>query len=115
MHEFALVEQVLDLLRQSAAEKGIEQIDRVTLVVGKGSTFVPEVIAFLFKAMATEPPFTAATELVLVEEPVRVRCRACAAEYELEGWRWVCTQCARPALEQLAGDTVYIESYEGGA
>jgi len=113
MHEFAVVEQLLDLLKESALDNDIEEIQRVTVVVGLGSTFVPSVIEFLFNSLATEPPFAEDIELNLIEEPVRVHCPDCEAEFEHSDWRWVCPHCGGTNLRQLSGGTVRIESYEG--
>lgn len=113
MHEFALVEQLLELLKESAAQNDIAEIQQATVVVGLGSTFVPGVIEFLFTSLATEPPFSTETELVIREEPVRVHCPACDREFEHDDWRWVCPHCGSIDLRQTAGGTVYIESYEG--
>ena len=113
MHEFALVEQLLKLLRESAVENNIEEIQQATVVVGLGSTFVPGVIKFLFESLATEPPFSTDTELVVIKEPVRVYCPACSREFEHDDWRWVCPHCGSTDLRQTAGGTVYIQSYEG--
>jgi hydrogenase nickel incorporation protein HypA/HybF len=113
MHEFAVVEQLLRMLEESADENDIEHIEQVRIIVGLGSTFVPDVIEFLFESMATEPPFSEATELIVETEPVKVYCPDCDEQFVHDDWRWKCPQCGCTDLEQLSGDNIYIDSYEG--
>jgi hydrogenase nickel incorporation protein HypA/HybF len=114
MHELALIENVINAVKNSALENNITRIDKIVLVVGRFANAIPESLEFAFEAIKkTEPLFTEAV-LELKETPVECKCHQCGECFKLEGrLRFVCPLCQGNDIEITGGRELYIEYYEG--
>jgi len=107
MHELAITESIVSGVRERVGES---RVLRVILEVGKLSQFVPESIKFFFEVCAQGTPLEGAA-LEFIEVAGRVRCRACAAELELQDWIPLCP-CGSAELEVLAGQRLLVKAVE---
>ncbi|MCL6639537.1 MAG: hydrogenase maturation nickel metallochaperone HypA [Firmicutes bacterium] len=112
MHEFSMVQEVMRVLKKSAAENNISRIKTVRLVVGKLAAVLPDSMQFCFEILAKEPPFVN-TRLEIEEIDIRGRCRSCGKEFVIAGYRFNCACCGSPAVEVVAGNELYVDYYEG--
>lgn len=113
MHELSIMEGVLDAVRQSAAQNHITRVGKITLVVGKLSTALPESLQFAFEALAREELFNGAI-LEIEERDIVCRCETCAHDFLVGAeYKFVCPQCGGSQIHIVSGRELYIESYEG--
>ena len=106
MHELSIAGAVVDTALRHAEDR---RVLLVTLRVGQLRQVVPDSLAFYFEMVARDTLVEGA-RLELVVVPVRMRCEACAHEWEPE-LRFRCPEC-EGAGEVLAGDELEVDSIE---
>ncbi|HEX8964479.1 MAG TPA: hydrogenase maturation nickel metallochaperone HypA [Rhodocyclaceae bacterium] len=114
MHETAIVTGLMRILEEKAAAHGVERILRVTLKVGRLRAVEPAQLVACFEMFA-EGTVADGAELAIVEVPVRARCKACGTEFEVPRFRFECPGCAGGDVDVIAGQELYIESFDAGA
>lgn len=113
MHELALMENVLNIVQESARERGIRHVHRVKLVVGEFSMAVPESLHFAFSVFSEEELFAGAT-LELEMQPLTCQCSHCGQDYAPpDHYDLRCPHCASQAIEIRSGRELRLEYYEG--
>lgn len=112
MHELSLIEEVIRVLRKSAAENNITNIKKVKLVVGKLVAALPDSIQFCFEVLAKEPPFSN-TRLEIEETDICGRCKSCKRKFVINNNVFYCSFCGSPSVEIVAGNELYVDYYEG--
>ncbi|MDR1491007.1 MAG: hydrogenase maturation nickel metallochaperone HypA [Desulfovibrio sp.] len=85
MHEASLILSLLEILRAETAKRGLKGLSLVRLRCGALSNASPEALETAFTYMAADTEF-AATRLELVEEPLRLACGGCDAEFTAHGF-----------------------------
>src|SRR5262252_2027389 len=98
MHEMGLCEAVLAVVRDVSDD---EPVRRVRLRVGRLQAVVPDVFETCWRMVAHDTG-AAAAALELAEVPVRVRCRACGAESDLESVAVACPGCGAVMVDVVA-------------
>ena len=114
MHETAIVAGLMRILEQQAAQHGATRVSRVTLKVGRLRAVEPQQLRACFEMFA-EGSLADGAELIIDEVVVRARCKACAAEFDVQHYRFECPTCAGNDVEVIQGQELYIESFEAGA
>lgn len=114
MHEFSLIEGVLGMVRESAAQNSINKVNRVKLVVGKLSMALPDSLHFAFNALrATEELFRDAN-LEIEEREIMASCKQCRQAFHMEDrYSFVCPSCNSTSIEIVQGRELYLDYYEG--
>jgi hydrogenase nickel incorporation protein HypA/HybF len=107
MHELAIVQ---DVIETACAASGGARITRVVLEIGRLTAVLPDAVRFCFDLVAEGTPVEGA-RLEIVETPGRARCRACAAELELERAFGRCA-CGSSELDWLSGEELAIKALE---
>jgi hydrogenase nickel incorporation protein HypA/HybF len=114
MHEFSLIESVLEKVRDSARQNNIKKINRVKLVVGKLSMALPDSMQFAFDAIAgTEELFRDAVLEIEEREPV-CNCPQCRQPFPMaDSYSFFCPRCGSTGIEIIQGRELYLDYYEG--
>lgn len=113
MHEYAIAQALVAQIEDIARENGAVVVRRVVIQVGKLRAVVPEILRWGF-GVAAEKSVAAGADLVIEEVPIVIRCRACAAECELEDPVFICPSCNGTDVSQIAGDELILKSMEIG-
>lgn len=108
MHEMGLCEAVLSVVRDVSDDAPVR---RVRLRVGRRQAVVPDVLEFCWR-MVAQGTGAADADLELTEVPVRVRCRSCGAEGEVDGGTLACPGCGATRVEAVAGDELDVVEIE---
>ena len=108
MHEMGLCDAVLGVVRDVSDDAPVR---RVRLRVGRLQGVVPDVFDACWRMVAQDTG-AATAELVLADVPVRVRCRACGAENDVESAIIACPACAAVTVDVVAGDELMVEEVE---
>jgi len=111
MHETAIVGGLMRILEQKAARNGVTRISSVLLKVGRLRAVEPQQLIACFEMFA-EGTVADGAELIVYVIGVRGRCRACATEFDVPHYRFVCPSCAGIDIEVIQGQELYIESFE---
>jgi hydrogenase nickel incorporation protein HypA/HybF len=112
MHEATLAQNIIeDIERRFEKGEIAGRVRSVSLSVGRLTSVVPENLVFLFQVLAKGSVLEGA-QLDIERVPIRARCKACNARFEIEDVYFSCRQCGSPKLEMLSGSELIIESVE---
>lgn len=109
MHEFSIVENLLERALAVAAEHGGLPVSCVRLAIGALQQVEPEVLEFAFQAAVPGTPAEHAT-LEWRVVPARVACASCGTCFEPEDVFWACPTCGAAGGRVLAGDDLVLEA-----
>ncbi len=111
MHEFGLMQSVLDNVEKSAREAGALKVTEIRLVIGEMREVVADSMDFAFEALSPNTLSESAT-LSITMIRARSRCSQCNHEFEHDRLRRSCPNCDSLATELLAGKEMYIDAIE---
>lgn len=113
MHELSIMEGVLDMVRDSASQNGINRINRLKLVIGSLTMIMPDSLRFAFEVLSQEGIFREA-DLEIDTVPALMRCRDCDSESAPEDpYCFICPGCGSNQLDLIKGREMYLDYYEG--
>jgi hydrogenase nickel incorporation protein HypA/HybF len=108
MHELAIAESVVQIACEHARGR---RVTAVQVAAGHLRQIVPASLAFAFELVAVGTPVEGA-RLELREVPARVRCRACGADTQQDGFPLACRTCGGFDVEVVAGEELVVEELE---
>ncbi|MDR2106409.1 MAG: hydrogenase maturation nickel metallochaperone HypA [Coriobacteriales bacterium] len=111
MHEFGLMQSVLESVETSAREAGAERVTEIRLVIGEMREVVPEALDFAFEALAPET-LSEGAQLTITTVAPRSRCTQCGHSFEHDRFHRACPACDALATELVAGKELYIDAIE---
>jgi hydrogenase nickel incorporation protein HypA/HybF len=111
MHELSLIAGLFEILEEKARQHQAAKVLAVKLLVGRLSGAVPELLVTAFD-MYKKGTLAEEAELETVPVPLKVRCRSCGAEFEVEDFVFLCPSCGGPDLDILQGTELYVEKID---
>jgi hydrogenase nickel incorporation protein HypA/HybF len=108
MHELSLADAIVQICRGHARGRRVVTVE---MRIGRLRQVVPDALEFAFALVAQGTELEGA-ELAIEDVPVRVTCRTCAAETEVEAFPLVCWRCGGLDVEVVAGEEFYVDSLE---
>ncbi|MGB9005687.1 MAG: hydrogenase maturation nickel metallochaperone HypA [Candidatus Aminicenantales bacterium] len=111
MHELSLVAGLFEILEEKARQHQAAKVLAVKLLVGRLSGAVPELLVTAFD-MYKKGTLAEEAELETVPVPLKVRCRSCGAEFEVEDYVFHCQACRASDLEILSGTEILLEKID---
>ena len=83
MHELAVTQSILDISLKAAGAQHAARIRTIRLTIGPFSGIVPECVQMYLEVLA-KGTIAEGAKIEAVTLPLRVRCRACGAESEID-------------------------------
>jgi hydrogenase nickel incorporation protein HypA/HybF len=111
MHEFSLIQGILEIAADSARLHHIEHVKSVEVEVGQASGVVREALEFAWNA-AKKDTALSETALVIIPIPVRAVCRSCQAHYEPVEMFDLCPGCGDVNPEIITGKELRVVAIE---
>ncbi|GHV04421.1 putative hydrogenase nickel incorporation protein HypA [Campylobacterota bacterium] len=111
MHEFSVIQALLDQCEKEAKKAGAEKILTITLKVGKLSGIEPALLKNAFEFFS-EDSFCKGAALEMTIQPVIVQCKVCGAETTLESLKFECKSCGSDKLSAIDGEDLVLMSLE---
>ncbi|QQP91044.1 hydrogenase maturation nickel metallochaperone HypA [Skermanella sp. TT6] len=111
MHEMALCQGILDIIRDRAAEEGFDRVAVVHLCVGALSHVDPHALEFGFDAV-TRGTLAEGAELKINRPAGQAFCMACSQTVTLAARGEACPACGSHQLMVVAGDELRVEELE---
>lgn len=111
MHELSLIAGLFEILEEKARQHQAAKVLAVKLLVGRLSGAVPELLVTAFD-MYKKGTLAEEAELETVPVPLKVRCRSCGAEFQVEDFVFLCPSCGGPDLDILQGTELYVEKID---
>jgi hydrogenase nickel incorporation protein HypA/HybF len=115
MHEMSLMGDILQLVQEDAAQRGIEKIDKIELIVGEISNAMPDALQMAFAIFREQNLhlFTEKAQLIIQMEEAKAECVICGLEYHPSQKLALCPHCQFPSGKVVSGETFQVLSYEG--
>jgi hydrogenase nickel incorporation protein HypA/HybF len=111
----SLMGDILQLVQEDAAQRGMGKINKVELIVGEISNAMPDALQMAFDIFRDQNLhlFTNNAELVIHIEEAKAECIICGTEYHPSQKIALCPNCQIPSGKVLSGETFQVLSYEG--
>lgn len=111
MHEMALAESVLDLIKDCLFKEGGQRIKMVRLEIGKLSAVEPEAMRFCFDAVVQGTPAEGAV-LDIIEQEGSAWCSDCNLKVPLTARYDPCPACGGFRLQVSEGIAMRVKELE---
>ncbi|HXK57127.1 MAG: hydrogenase maturation nickel metallochaperone HypA [Gammaproteobacteria bacterium] len=111
MHEMSLCESILQVLEQSAADRGFARVRTVWLEIGQLSAVEPEAMRFGFEVV-TRGSLAEGARLEIVELPGQAWCMQCAKTVRVQQRFHACPDCGGRQLQVTGGEEMRIKELE---
>jgi len=108
MHELALADAIVTVCCDNARGR---RVVRVELEVGRLRQVVADALSFAFDLVARGTPAEGA-ELEIADVPVRVRCRECRVEAQVDAFPLACARCGGLHVDVTAGEEFHVVALE---
>ena len=111
MHEFGIVQNIVDQAVAAGARHGAKRITTIYLKLGELNEIEPSTLEFLFAGMSrgtTAEGARVETDLV----PSSLECRRCGHTFSAPSRVTACPRCGSVDYKVLRGDELIIESLE---
>jgi hydrogenase nickel incorporation protein HypA/HybF len=111
MHEFSIVQNIVDIALESAANHHLNTISAVEVEVGKASGVIREAMEFAWEA-AIKGTLLNKAELKIREVPLLVRCTICQRRYQPDDLYEACPGCGEISPEIISGQELKVTAIE---
>lgn len=115
MHEGAIAQSLVEILRDIKNQNGLLGITSATLQVGAVSGVAIDALEFAFEAIKKEEDFIKDAKLNIILINVKAKCNICDKIYEFENTDdlvMICPDCQMP-LTIISGKELEIIDVEG--
>jgi hydrogenase nickel incorporation protein HypA/HybF len=111
MHEFSIVQNIIDIVTDSAKSNGVTKVRCVEVEVGKASGVIREAMEFAWEAAIKDTLLNGAA-LKIIEKPLAVKCNSCGHHYEPCDIYESCPGCGDIHPEILSGNELKVIAIE---
>ncbi len=111
MHEYSIVQALLNQCESHATEHGAKKITKVVTKIGVLSGVEPDLLQTAFDTFK-EGTICDGAEFVMNIQPVVIRCRECREVTVLEELNLVCPKCGSIQTEIADGEEMYLMSLD---
>ena len=111
MHEFSIVNNIVDIAIGSAEQNGLESVSCVEIEVGKAAGIEPSAMEFAWESARKNTILEDAT-LVMHFIPLCLECRTCGNRYETEEIYNPCPFCGEINARIISGKELKVVAIE---
>jgi hydrogenase nickel incorporation protein HypA/HybF len=111
MHEFSIVNNIVDIALVSADQNGLKSVSSVEIEVGKASGIEPSAMEFAWES-ARKNTILENARLVMHFIPLSLQCRACSLRYEPEEMYSPCPGCGEINATIITGKELRVVAIE---
>lgn len=115
MHELSVCESLLSQVSEIARANEATRVTSITVLLGPLAGVEPHLLQQAF-TIARAPTVASQSELIIEDEPVKIRCRHCGKEQTTSPVKLRCANCGGPGA-LISGDALTLAnlSIETGA
>ena len=111
MHEYSIVQSLIESCDEHAKENSASKITKVVVKIGVLSGVEPHLLSEAYEMFKLGTICNDAT-LVLNIQKVKILCNSCKIQRELKKNEFVCPECGSFDLSVLDGEDMYLMSLE---
>jgi len=111
MHEYSVVQALLEQVEKYASENDAEQVTKVVVKIGAMSGVEPHLLEIAFNTFK-EKTVCDGAEFVMNVQPVTLACRRCGTQSAMEELYYRCPSCESLEVDVVGGEEMYLMSLE---
>jgi hydrogenase nickel incorporation protein HypA/HybF len=111
MHEFSIVNALLEMCEKNAKENDAKKVTKVEIKVGKLSGVEPHFLETAFNTFKEETVCDGA-EFVMHLQDIVIRCQSCNSESTLSINEFICPTCKSEDVSVIDGEEMYLMRLE---
>jgi len=111
MHEYSVVQALLEQVEKLAAENDAEKVTKIIVKIGAMSGIEPHLLEIAFNTFK-ERTVCDGADFIMNVQPLTVSCRQCGTRSELEKIHYRCPQCESLEVDVVDGEEMYLMTLE---
>lgn len=111
MHEYSVVQSLLEKVEKFADQNEAEQVTKVVVKIGVMSGIEPHLLEIAFNTFK-EKTICDGAEFIMNIQPISVHCQGCDMTSELQKAHYLCPACGSAELAIVDGEEMYLMSLE---
>jgi hydrogenase nickel insertion protein HypA len=111
MHEYSIVQALLTQCEEHAKSNGAQKITKVVVKIGAMSGVEPYLLETAFNTFK-ETTVCDGAEFIMNIQPLKLRCKICHSESEIDEPLYCCSKCESLDVEVIDGEEMYLMSLE---
>ncbi|HIP18838.1 MAG TPA: hydrogenase maturation nickel metallochaperone HypA [Sulfurovum sp.] len=111
MHEYSVVQALLNQCEEIAEQNAADKIIKVICKIGVMSGIEIHLLQVAFDTFK-EGTMCDGAEFIINEQKLKLQCRECQAEFEVDEVRYYCIECESLNVKVLDGEDMYLMSLE---
>ena len=112
MHEVSIIQNVIEIVSESAIENRLTKVNKVSLKIGQLSGVMPESLNFAFKSYIMDTMLEGAT-LEIEKVDAVAECEDCKQEFPIDHFNKLCPICNKFCSSIISGYELYVNTIEG--
>jgi hydrogenase nickel incorporation protein HypA/HybF len=111
MHEYSIVQSLLDSCEENAQQNNAHKITKVVVKIGVLSGVEPDLLKTAFDTFK-EATICEDSEFIMNIQPVLIKCKKCNEESELHKHEYSCPKCESIEIDILDGEDMFLMQLE---
>jgi len=111
MHEYSIVQSLLDSCEDHAKQNNSEKVSKVVVKIGVMSGVEPDLLQTAFDTFK-EGTICEGCEFVINIQPIVIKCHNCSKESTLTKNEYYCPECESIELDIIDGEEMYLMQLE---
>ncbi len=111
MHEYSIVQALLNQCEEIAEENNAKTVTKVVAKIGVMSGVETQLLQTAFDTFKEETICDGA-EFIIYQQKLKLQCKECNAEFEVDEVRYYCTHCESLKVKVIDGEDMFLMSVE---
>lgn len=111
MHEYSIVQALLNQCEEVAQENKVEKVLKIITKIGVMSGVEIHLFQIAFDTFK-EGTMCEEAELIIHEQKIKLHCKGCDSEFEIDEVRYACKECESLDVKVIDGEDMYLMSLE---
>lgn len=109
MHEYSVVQALLEQVEELAKENQASKVTKIVTKIGVMSGIEVHLFAVAFNSFK-EKTICEEAELLIQIQPIVIKCSSCSEENSLETNHYCCPKCKSTDVEVIDGEDMFLMS-----
>ena len=112
MHEVSIIQNVINIVCESAMENKLTKVTKVSITIGELSGLMPECLNFAFEICIKDTILEGST-LEIQKVSAVAECVDCKKEFPIDHFNKICPNCNKFCSSIIHGYELYVNTIEG--
>lgn len=112
MHEISIIQEVINIVENTAVENNIKRVDKITLKIGELSGVMMDSLVFAFNIIR-QGTLAEASKLEAIKVEAKAKCDDCNVIFKIDHFNKLCPTCNKLSNNIISGYELYIDTIEG--